>query len=114
MPLLIESACVGVKLLAGVMFCWQAWDGKKMWTQRLKGPVSVSPVLAGGNIYWGNEFGTIYVFKPNSERFELVAENQLENESFASPAICGGQIFLRVADKGDSKRQEYLYCIGNQ
>lgn len=98
---------------AGVMFCWRAGDGQKMWTQRLKGPVSVSPVLANGNIYWGNEFGTIYVFKPNSERFELVAENQTENESFASPAICGGQIFLRVADKGESKRQEYLYCIGN-
>jgi hypothetical protein len=37
--------------------------------------------------------------------------NQLGDESFASPAIVGGQIFLRVADSSGDKRQEYLYCI---
>jgi len=31
----------------------------------------------------------------------------------ATPAICGGQIFLRVADGTDEKRKETLYCIQN-
>ena len=82
-----------------------------MWKQRLKGPVSSSPVLAGGHIYWGNELGTHYVFKPNPERLEMVSENRLGTESFASPAICGGNLFLRAATQISGKRQEFLYCF---
>lgn len=96
----------------GVLFCWRASDGKEMWSKRLKGPISASPVLAGGHIYWANELGTMFVFKPNPEKFELVSENQLDHEAFASPAVVGSQIFLRTAGTTGGKRQEYLYCIG--
>ena len=97
---------------SGVLYCWQATDGKEMWSQRLRGPISSSPVLAGGNIYWANEQGTMYVFKPNPNKFELVAENKLDDEGFASPAIVGSQIFWRTAKMVNGKRQELLYCIG--
>ncbi len=97
----------------GVMFCWRGTDGQEMWKHRLKGPVSASPVFAGGHIYWANELGTLYVFRPNSEKFDLVEENQVGTDSFASPAICGGQIFLRVATGNGVGRQEWLYCFAN-
>jgi len=98
---------------SGVLYCWRTSDGKEMWKQRLRGPISASPILADGRIYWANELGTMYVFKPNPERFELIAENQLGEESFASPAVSRGQMFLRVAEKAqDGKRQEWLYCLG--
>jgi len=96
----------------GVLFCWHGETGKEQWKQRLSGPVSASPVLAGGNIYWANEAGTMYVFRPNPEKFELVAENTIGKSAFASPAICGGQIFLRVGDGEGPGRQEWLYCFG--
>lgn len=96
---------------SNVLYCWRAEDGKTMWTQRLKGPVSASGVLAGGHIYWSNELGTTFVFKATSEKFELVAENQLGDESFASPAVSGRQLFLRTAVTVDGKRQEHLYCL---
>lgn len=96
----------------GVLYCWRGSDGEEMWKQRLKGPVSSSPVLAGGHIYWANELGTHYVFKPNPEKLELVAENQLGSESFATPTIVGGQIFHRTATRQGGKRQEWLYCLG--
>lgn len=98
----------------GVLFCWRATDGKEMWKQRLSGPVSASPVLAGGYIYQADEMGKLYVFKPNPQKYEQVAANQVGNDSFASPAICGGQVFLRVADSQGGKRQEYLYCFGSK
>jgi outer membrane protein assembly factor BamB len=98
----------------GVMFCWRGVDGKEMWKQRLTGPVSASPVLAGGHIYWANELGTLYVIRANPERFELVEQNQLGNESFPSPAICGGRIFLRVAERSATGRREILYCFGSK
>jgi outer membrane protein assembly factor BamB len=95
----------------GIIFCNRGSDGKEMWKQRLKGPVSASPVLANGHIYWANEMGTLYVFRPNPEKFDLVIENKIGTDSFPSPAICGGQIFLRVGDNSGNKRQEWLYCF---
>lgn len=96
----------------GVLFCWRGSDGKEMWKQRLSGPVSASPVLANGLIIMADEAGTFYVVRPNPEKFDPVAKNQVGNDSFASPAVCGGQLFLRVAQRGDSGRQEFLYCFG--
>lgn len=98
----------------GILYCWRAADGEEMWKQRLQGPVSASPVLAGGHIYWANERGTLYVFKPNPKEFELVCENRVGDDSFASPAVCGGQIFLRVGHGAGSKREEFLYCFGER
>lgn len=98
----------------GVMFCWRGTDGKEMWKERLTGPVSASPVLAGDHVYWANEHGTVYVFRPTPDRFELVAENQVGTDAFPSPAICGGQIFLRVGDGSGRERQEWLYCFANK
>lgn len=99
---------------AGILFCWRGSDGKEMWKERLKGPVSSSPVLAGGNIYQANEHGTCYVFKPNPEKFDPVAENQLGNEAFPSPAIVGNQIFIRTATGSGGGRKEFLYCLGKK
>lgn len=94
----------------GIMFCWRGTDGKEMWRQRLGGLVSASPVLANGNIYWANESGTLFVFKATPEKYDQLAKNQIGDSSFASPAICGGQIFLRVAKDG----QEWLYCFAGK
>ncbi len=96
----------------GVLFCWKGSDGKEMWKQRLQGPVSSSPVMAGGNIYQANERGVCYVFKPNPEKFEPVAENQLGDEAFPSPAVVGNQIFIRTAKGSGGNRQEFLFCLG--
>lgn len=98
----------------GMLFCWKASDGEEMWKHRLQGPVSASPVLAGGHIYWANERGSLYVFKANPKEFELVSENRVGSDSFASPAVCGGQMFLRVGSGSGNKREEFLYCFGTR
>ena len=98
----------------GIAYCWRTTDGKEMWRSRLSGPVSASPILVGENIYQTVESGLTYVFKANPEKFVAVAENQLGNEGFATPSICGNRIYLRVAQGGRGRRQEYLYAIGNK
>ncbi len=95
----------------GVMFCWRATDGQEMWKERLRGPVSASPVLVGNHILWANEAGQHYVVQATPEKFELIAENELGDEAFASPAISKNRLFLRVASIGNANRQEYLYCF---
>ncbi len=92
-------------------YCWEASTGAEKWRGRLEGKFSASPVLAGGHIYASNEGGTCYVIKADPSGFEQVAQNQLGQESFATPTICGGRIYLRVAEHAGG-RQEFLYCIG--
>ncbi len=92
----------------GILFCWEGKTGREMWKQRLKGPVSASGVLVGDKIYWANEAGQLWVFQASPEQYVEVSTNQIGDEAFASPAICGGQVFCRTAKKQDGHRQEYL------
>lgn len=91
----------------GVMFCLDAKTGQAVWgPQRIKpGTYSSSPVLADGNLYVTNEDGLTTVVKAGP-KFEVVAENNLNDYTLSSPAISDGQIFMRTA--------QYLYCIGKR
>ncbi len=111
--ILIEG-CVYALTDKGILYCWRASDGKELWRERLEGPISASPIYAGGHLYWSNEAGTFYVIKPNPAKLDLVATNRLGSESFASPAVSGGRLLLRVATGKDQARQETLYCIATQ
>lgn len=98
---------------SGTAFCWKFDTGKEMWqsTERMGG-FSASPVLIGENIYATNESGRTYIFKASPDAFQLLAENQLGNEAMATPTICGGRIYMRVAVNHKGQRQEFLYCVG--
>lgn len=98
----------------GIVFCWRATDGKEMWKVRLRGPISASPILAAGKIYMTSELGTTYVFQASPKKYLELARNRLGNEVFASPSICGGQLFSRVAHVKGDQRREMLYCIGER
>ena len=89
-----------------------ARTGKELWKGRLGGTFSSSPVLVGELIFVTNEAGETFVFKANPRRFELLAENKLGNEVFATPTICAGRIYMRVAEQQGDRRQEMLYCLG--
>lgn len=99
---------------AGVAMCWKSSTGKSVWKGRLGGTFSASPVQVGKHIYAVNENGKTYVFKADPNQFELVTENQLGSEVFATPTICGGRIYMRVAEQVDGHRQEMLYCLGEK
>lgn len=96
---------------AGVAVCWAADTGKEIWKERLGGDFFASPVMVGDRIYATNLGGKTFVFEATPTRFQLLAENQLADEAYASPVVCGGSIYLRVAKRGEP-RQEFLYRVG--
>jgi hypothetical protein len=98
----------------GIARCWEAATGKELWKERLGGTFSSSPVLVGKHIFAINEAGEGFVFKADPAKFELVAKNQLGDEVFATPTICGSRIYMRVAERRGDVRQEMLYCIGKR
>lgn len=95
-----------------VAYCWRAKDGEEMWKQRLEGRYSSSPLLVGNKIYVTNENGTIYVFEATPEKYIELAENQLGNYGFATPAPADGRLYYRYARDEGGKRQEYLVAVG--
>lgn len=96
----------------GIAYCWGCRSGKEMWKQRLGGSVSSSPVLVDGKIYATNEKGTTFVFAADPQRFELLSENQLGDEAFATPTPADGRLYHRYAKSVDGQRQEFLAAIG--
>lgn len=99
----------------GIVHCWDVVDGTLGWRERLtKGPESTSPIYDGGFIYHANEDGKVFVIKPDPDKFELIAENQLGDEIFASPTILRDRILIRSAHYEGEKRvrREILYSIG--
>lgn len=91
----------------GIMWCLDAKTGQAIWgPQRIKpATYSSSPVLADDKLYVTNEEGLTTVLKAGP-KFEVLAENNLNDYTLSSPAISDGQIFMRTA--------QYLYCIGKR
>ena len=91
----------------GIMWCLDARTGAEIYgQQRIKpGTYSGSPVLADGKIYVTNEDGLTTVVMAGP-KFEVLAENALNDYCLSSPAISDGQIFIRTAQN--------LYCIGKK
>lgn len=96
----------------GVAMCWKTDTGEEMWKSRIGGTYTASLVLVGDLLFATSEEGKTLIFKANPEKYELVAENQLGDEAFATPAICDSRIYTRVNSKAGGQRQEWLYCLG--
>ena len=96
----------------GSAVCWKAATGKPAWSGRLGGTFFASPVRVGEHILAINEAGRAYVFRASPDGLKVEAENQLGTEAYASPVVCGGRVYLRVATTPGGKRQEWLYCVG--
>jgi len=97
---------------AGVAVCWESASGKEIWKNRIGGTFSASPVLVGDLLMATDEAGKTSIWKASPAAFELVGQNQLGDEAFATPVVCGNRIYLRAAATTDGKRQETLYVIG--
>ena len=89
----------------GIASCYNSTTGERIWQERVDGQFTASPTLVGDHLYCPDEDGTTHVLKA-ADQFEVLASNPLGDGIFASPVICGGQIFLRT--------HQHLYCIGKK
>lgn len=79
----------------GFASCLRLKDGEEMWSERVDGSFSGSPIAHQGRLYFASEEGTTYVIAAKPE-FELLARNTLEEGMLASPAAVDGALFLRT------------------
>jgi outer membrane protein assembly factor BamB len=79
----------------GVATCLEAPTGKPLWTQRIPGNYSASPIASGRRVFFCNEEGRCTVVQAEREYREL-AVNTLDDGCMASPAASGNALFLRT------------------
>ena len=91
----------------GIVWCLDAKTGAEVYgQQRIKpGTYSASPVLADGKIYITDEDGLTTVIAAGP-KFEVLAENPLNEFCLSSPAISDGKLFIKTSG--------HLYAIGKK
>ena len=87
----------------GVVRCVDPETGETVWTERVGGNFSASPVGADGRIYLLNEEGETVVLQAGKKCIVL-SRNPLNEVCRASPAIAAGRIFIRS--------EQHLFAIG--
>jgi len=92
----------------GIMYVLEAKTGKTVYgPQRLRpDSYSASPVLADERIYVTSENEGLTSVYRAGPKFELLAENPLDDYCLSSPAISEGQIFIRTTG--------HLWAIGQR
>jgi outer membrane protein assembly factor BamB len=79
---------------AGIASCFDARTGKLHWRNRIGGKFSSSPLHAGGRIYLQSEGGVGTILRAAKE-FEVLATNNLEEMTLASPAAVDATLYIR-------------------
>jgi outer membrane protein assembly factor BamB len=90
----------------GIAQCLDPADGKIIWTERLEGTFSASPVATARHVGFLNEDGNATIIAATREFRQLASNSLNDGPCQASPAISEGQIFIRTA--------RHLYCIGKK
>jgi len=86
----------------GIAHCFDRRTGQLHWKERIKGEYRASPLVAEGRVYFLNMEGLATVVSA-SPRFDLLAENQLDAHTIASPAVSDGKLYIRG--------RKWLYCL---
>ena len=91
----------------GIAYCLELKTGKLVYGPERLTPAtySASPVLADGKIYITSEDGVTSVYRAGP-KFELLAENKMDDYTLSSIAVKEGQLFLRTAG--------WLWVIGQR
>ena len=78
----------------GVVTCAEVETGKVIWQQRAGGKFHGSPVCVDGRLFCVDEKGTVVV-RSASDKFEVLARNELGDTCRSTPAVSGGRMYIR-------------------
>ncbi len=90
----------------GEVECIDPKTGKTIWSDAFpKGRAAfyASPTIAGGNLYAPREDGTLFVASVKNDRFQLLAENEMQESVIGSPVPVANRILIRG--------EHHLFCL---
>jgi outer membrane protein assembly factor BamB len=92
----------------GVLTCYDAKTGKKLWEQDFEATFKASPSLAGKYVYLVSDTddGKVFIVEPGPTACKKVAEAKMGEPSVASPAFQDGRVYVRG--------KKHLFCVGKK
>jgi outer membrane protein assembly factor BamB len=91
----------------GIATTLDARTGKMLKQARLRGALEdyySSPISVDGKVYIASEHGKVVVLRASGD-WEILAINDFDSDIYATPAVSGGQIYIRT--------QSAIYAIGS-
>jgi len=79
----------------GVVTCVRLEDRKEIWTKRIGGNFSGSPICVPGRLYCMSEEGEVVVIDA-SPTYHLHGKTSLGDNSHSTPAVANGRMYLRT------------------
>jgi outer membrane protein assembly factor BamB len=79
----------------GFASCVKAQSGEILWMERTNAQFSGSPVRTRDCIYCTDEKGVVWVFAASGD-YKLLAQNELGEESWSTPAIANNRLYVRT------------------
>jgi len=101
-PLAVNSLLY-VATTYGVLACYDAKSGEKLWSQEYGDSFYASPVYADGKVYITDMTGKTHVVR-NTRDYQLIGTSELGEKAVCSPVFQNGRVYLRGMNN--------LYCIG--
>jgi outer membrane protein assembly factor BamB len=100
---LIKDGLIYTVDTRNMLYCLDSKTGQELYSKRLKEKYNASPVFAGGDVYFTSVSGETLIIKAGN-RFQILAENKLPGDVYATPAFVRNSILLRT--------ESQLYRIG--
>ncbi|KPL24616.1 MAG: hypothetical protein AMJ75_03165 [Phycisphaerae bacterium SM1_79] len=81
----------------GIITCFKARTGEQIYKEKLGNNLAftASPMIADGKLFCTSETGRIFIVK-TGDKFEVLAENSMDEICMASPAVSEGVPFFRT------------------
>jgi len=109
LPDICSPLCDGKRLYLltsdGLLTCYAAGDGKKLWQHELETTFHCSPSLAGDRIYLISQGGLTWIVAA-ADAYEEIAKAELGENCDTCPAFMDGRIYIRG--------EKHLFCIGRK
>ena len=104
-PVLCQGKIYLLERRRGAIHCVDAKTGETVYRQRFPGARAFwsSPLTSDGKVFCVGADGTTFVLA-GGDKFQILSENKLPEQTWSTPAIADGALFFRTVD--------HLYCIG--
>lgn len=87
----------------GTVSCVRLSSGDIVWQEKVGGAFYCSPICINEKLYCVSKTGEVDVVAA-AEKFELLGRTPLGEASYATPAVSGGNMYLRTT--------RHLFCVG--
>jgi outer membrane protein assembly factor BamB len=92
----------------GEVECLDPVNGTTVWKAafpKSRAAYYASPLIAGGHLYAPREDGVVFVARITDDKFELLAENDMQESVIGSPVPAANRIFIRG--------EKHLFCAAS-